>query len=69
MMTALMCSGAMGLPVSGFPNMTAIAQEDARGVPYLTTSDFIRVGLPSSVAAYLCIVSVGFVILAYGLGW
>ena len=41
---ALMCSGAMGLPVSGFPNMTAIALEDAFGRTYVTTLDFLMVG-------------------------
>ena len=40
---ALMCSGAMGLPVSGFPNMTAYAKEDPTGNPWLSTLDFFKV--------------------------
>ena len=41
----LMCSGAMGLPVSGFPNMNAVALEDQTGQNYLTTADFLKVGI------------------------
>ena len=41
----LMCSGAMGLPVSGFPNMNAVALEDQTGQAYLTTADFLKVGI------------------------
>lgn len=39
---ALMCSGAMGLPVSGFPNMNAVALEDPTGVNYVDTTDFLK---------------------------
>ncbi|KAF9346682.1 low-affinity phosphate transporter, partial [Mortierella sp. AD094] len=49
MSAALMCSGAMGLPVSGFPNMNAIMMEDEMGQQYLNTGDFLKVGVPSSV--------------------
>jgi phosphate transporter len=66
---ALMCSGAMGLPVSGFPNMNAISLEDKTGVNYLTTKDFLLVGVPSSVATWGIIVSVGYVLMRYGNGW
>ncbi|CAL5222730.1 g5137 [Coccomyxa viridis] len=66
---ALMCSGAMGLPVSGFPNMNAIALEDQTGKPYLTTLDFLRVGVPCSVATYFLVVSVGYVIMRFFIGW
>ncbi|KAJ2887829.1 low-affinity phosphate transporter [Coemansia asiatica] len=58
--TALMASGAMGLPVSGFPNMNAIMLEDTLGNPYLTTMDFFKAGIPSSVVAYFVIISVGY---------
>ncbi|ORX74769.1 SPX-domain-containing protein [Linderina pennispora] len=57
---ALMASGAMGLPVSGFPNMNAIMLEDTLGNPYLTTMDFFKAGIPSSVLAYFIIISVGY---------
>lgn len=66
---ALMCSGAMGLPVSGFPNMNAIALEDQTGKPYLSTLDFLRVGVPCSVATYFLVISVGFVVMRFFIGW
>ncbi|KAJ1969742.1 low-affinity phosphate transporter [Dispira parvispora] len=62
--SVLMCSGAMGLPVSGFPNMTAIMMEDETGKPYLTTKDFLVAGIPSSVIAFGLIITVGYGILA-----
>ena len=64
-----MCSGAMGLPVSGFPNMTAIALEDATGRTYLTTWDFLKVGVPGSLLAYTVVVSVGYLLMVYVNGW
>ncbi|KAJ1749981.1 low-affinity phosphate transporter [Coemansia sp. RSA 1821] len=60
---ALMASGAMGLPVSGFPNMNAIMLEDTLGNPYLTTMDFFKAGIPSSVIAYFIIISIGYSIM------
>ncbi|KAF9416183.1 low-affinity phosphate transporter, partial [Entomortierella beljakovae] len=60
MSAALMCSGAMGLPVSGFPNMNAIMMEDEMGQQYLNTGDFLKVGVPSSVVACVTIVSLGY---------
>ncbi|KAJ2233813.1 low-affinity phosphate transporter [Coemansia sp. RSA 485] len=61
---ALMASGAMGLPVSGFPNMNAIMLEDTLGNPYLTTMDFFKAGIPSSVVAYFVIISVGYFVMS-----
>ncbi|KAJ2610907.1 low-affinity phosphate transporter [Coemansia sp. RSA 1365] len=61
--SALMASGAMGLPVSGFPNMNAIMLEDNLGNPYLSTIDFFKVGVPSSIVAYFIIVSIAYVIM------
>lgn len=58
--TAFVCSAAMGLPVSGFPNMNAISQENELGKPYLTTKDFLINGVPSSVFATLCITTLGY---------
>lgn len=66
---ALMCSGAMGLPVSGFPNMNAIALEDQTGTNYLTTADFLRVGVPASVVAYCLVVSLGYGLMRFVNGW
>ena len=33
----------MGLPISGFPNMQAVAQEDDMGQNYVNTIDFLKV--------------------------
>ncbi|ORY07845.1 SPX-domain-containing protein, partial [Basidiobolus meristosporus CBS 931.73] len=57
---ALMCSGAMGLPVSGFPNMNAIMLETETGVRYLNTKDFLKNGVPSSVLVMLIVVTLGY---------
>jgi di/tricarboxylate transporter len=53
----------MGLPVSGFPNMNAVSLEDATGVNYVNTADFLKVGILGSVMAYGIIISVGYVIM------
>lgn len=60
MVTALLCSGAMGLPTSGFPNVTAICMIDEFGKPYLTVGTFITRGVPSSIIAYTVIITIGF---------
>lgn len=41
----------MGLPVSGFPNMSAIAEEDSLGNRYLDATDFLKNGIPATVLA------------------
>jgi di/tricarboxylate transporter len=63
MAAALMCSGAMGLPVSGFPNMNAVALEDPTGANYVGTPDFLAVGVPGSVAVYGIIISLGYFLM------
>lgn len=60
MVCALLCSAAMGLPTSGFPNVTAICMTDDLGKPYLTVGSFISRGVPSSVLVYAVIVTVGY---------
>ncbi|KAH8811562.1 SPX domain-containing protein [Xylogone sp. PMI_703] len=58
---ALMCSAAMGLPTSGFPNMTAIMMEDPHtGQRYLQVTHFISRGIPSSVITLGVIITVGY---------
>ncbi|KAI5856070.1 SPX domain-containing protein [Tricharina praecox] len=58
---ALMCSAAMGLPTSGFPNMTAIMLEDSQtGERYLGVKHFITRGVPSSFIAFFVVITVGF---------
>lgn len=58
--SVLMASAAMGLPTSGFPNMTAIMMENEVGVRYLSVKDFLKSGLPASVLTLLVVCSVGF---------
>lgn len=59
--SALMCSAAMGLPTSGFPNMTAIMMEDQQtGLRYLRVKHFLSRGVPSSLVAFLVVVTVGY---------
>ncbi|CCH42708.1 putative membrane protein [Wickerhamomyces ciferrii] len=61
--SAFLCSCAMGLPTSGFPNVTAISLVDDFGERYLTVGNFISRGVPASFFAYLVVVTVGFVLM------
>ena len=57
----LICSAAMALPISGFPNMHAINVEDPNtGIRYLNTKDFLKVGVPASLISMLIITTVGY---------
>lgn len=56
----LMCSAAMALPTSGFPNMTAIMKEDPAGQRYLQVKHFISRGVPSSLLTLVVVVTVGY---------
>ena len=58
-----MCSGAMGLPVSSFPNMNAISLEDPTGIPWLSVGDFLVAGVPSGFIAWGTIMSIGYFIM------
>jgi len=61
MASVLMASAAMGLPTSGFPNMTAIMMEDSQtGQRYLQVRHFLTRGIASSLMAYVVIVTVGY---------
>ncbi|AGO12757.1 AaceriADR289Cp [[Ashbya] aceris (nom. inval.)] len=64
MVTALLCSAAMGLPTSGFPNVTAISIIDEVGDRYLNVSTFITRGVPASILTYLVIVTVGYTLMS-----
>lgn len=59
----LMCSAAMGLPTSGFPNMTAIMKEDATGQRYLRVKHFTTRGIPSSMLTLIVIITLGYGIM------
>lgn len=60
MVSALLCSAAMALPTSGFPNVTAVCMVDELGQNYLTVKDFITHGIPSSILVYLVVVTLGY---------
>ncbi|KAJ5654515.1 transporter [Penicillium lividum] len=61
MASALMCSVAMGLPTSGFPNMTAIMTEVPQtGQRYLQVRHFLSRGIPSSLMSFVVIVTIGY---------
>jgi phosphate transporter len=61
MVSALMCSAAMGLPTSSFPNMTAIMMEDTQtGKRYLRVRHLNAAGIPSSVITFLMVISLGY---------
>ncbi|KAF2866162.1 SPX domain-containing protein [Massariosphaeria phaeospora] len=59
--SVLMASAAMGLPTSGFPNMTAIMMEDQRtGQRYLSVKHFLTRGVPASLIAFMVVITVGY---------
>ncbi|CAI6263658.1 unnamed protein product [Periconia digitata] len=59
--SVLMASAAMGLPTSGFPNMTAIMMEDQRtGQRYLEVKHFLTRGIPASLIAFVVVITVGY---------
>lgn len=62
--TVLVASGAMGLPTSGFPNVTAISMTDELGVRYLSVGTFINRGVPASIIAYVVIILLGYGIMS-----
>ncbi|KAL9614366.1 MAG: hypothetical protein Q9167_001169 [Letrouitia subvulpina] len=64
MASVLMCSAAAGLPTSGFPNMTAIMMEDGdTGRRYLRVQHFLTRGIPSSIIAFVVVVTLGYGLL------
>ncbi|KAI4115838.1 MAG: hypothetical protein LQ345_003635 [Seirophora villosa] len=64
MASVLICSAAAGLPTSGFPNMTAIMMEDSdTGKRYLRVSHFLTRGIPSSIIAFVIIITLGYGLL------
>ncbi|WFD33882.1 low-affinity phosphate transporter [Malassezia cuniculi] len=64
MATALTASAAMGLPISGFPNMTAVSLEDEVGHRYVSVKTFLRVGVPASIVSTFIIGTLGYVIMS-----
>ncbi|OKL59332.1 putative transporter [Talaromyces atroroseus] len=79
MTSALMCSVAMGLPTSGFPNMSmlpffssfrlavssAIMMEiPGTGQRYLRVAHFLTRGIPASLISFVIVVTVGYVLMS-----
>lgn len=60
----LACSAGMGLPVSGYPNMSAIMLENEKGRQYLTTKDFVVTGVPVSIVVCVLIFTLGYGIMS-----
>ncbi|CCC68937.1 hypothetical protein NCAS_0B08530 [Naumovozyma castellii] len=60
---ALLASCGMGLASSGFPNVTAISMVDKKGDRYLTVNTFISRGIPASILAFLCVITLGYGIM------
>lgn len=63
MATSLLASAAMGLPTSGFPNVTAISMTDELGRRYLTVNTFINRGVPASIIAFIVVITIGYGIM------
>ena len=61
------CTASIAVPVSSFPNLTATSVEDSRGKPYLTTVDFLKIGIPVTFISLVCICTITFgMCLAFG---
>ncbi|WBW70568.1 phosphate (Pi) transmembrane transporter Plt1 [Schizosaccharomyces osmophilus] len=63
MACGLMCSIAMALPTSGFPNMTAIMMENEMGKRYLKVSDFLKAGIPATIISFIALLIIGTTIM------
>ncbi|CAI4056696.1 hypothetical protein SKDZ_03G1020 [Saccharomyces kudriavzevii ZP591] len=57
---ALLASCGMGLASSGFPNVTAISMTDKKGNRWLTVGAFISRGVPASLLAFVCVITIGY---------
>ena len=55
-------------PVCRFPNMTAVSLEDSKGLNYVSTTDFLKVGILGSFMAYGLILTLGYSIMML-IGW
>ncbi|GMM50142.1 Pho91 protein [Starmerella bacillaris] len=62
MLSAMLCSMAMALPTSGFPNVTAVCMTDEMNRPYVSAIDFMKTGIPASILSYMVVVSLGFML-------
>ena len=53
MTSIVMCCGAMPLPISSFPNMNACSLTKDDGTTFLGTVDFLKIGIPCTIFAYI----------------
>lgn len=60
---ALLASCGMGLASAGFPNVTAVSLTDKKGNRYLDSLTFITRGVPASLLAFLCVITLGYGIM------
>lgn len=65
MVTCFVCSVGMGMPISGFPNMTAMSIEDAAGRGFIDGGDFARTGLLASALCAVILCSIGYAVFSY----
>ncbi|KAI0567319.1 Sodium:sulfate symporter transmembrane [Gracilaria domingensis] len=56
-------SSAMALPISSFPNISAIQVEDETGMAYLSTKDILKIGTLMTVLATVVLLSIGYNIM------
>jgi len=68
MLSTLMMSGAMSLPMSSFPNANSLLVDDDFGRPFLHPMDFIKHGTAISVACFVTLCSVGYALTYLILG-
>ena len=67
MCATVTCSASNALPISSFPNMNSVSVTDSNGNPYITTSQFMKVGIPLTIFAYIAACTVPFgMSLAFG---
>jgi len=66
----IMCSGAMGLQVSSFPNANSMAARKSAesAESFLHNGDFVRTGFPMALFMLVLMQTVGFAFF-YVLGW
>eukprot|EP00128_Syssomonas_multiformis_P014091 Colp12_sorted_trinity150504_noHs@27396 len=68
MLSVLVDSSAMALPISGFPNILAFSAKDANGQPLLVARDFMLLGFPLGLAVWVIVMTLGYLI-AFALGF
>jgi len=59
----LVDSGAMGLPVTSFPNAQCYSVKDSEGTPYLTALDYVKTGFPIGVLEVVVLMVIGYPLL------